>query len=298
MILTLENKKVKISNPSKIFWPEEKISKLDLINFYTEIAPFILPYLEGRPESLFRTPDGIKGLGFFQKDTSNLNLPDWIETKTVSKMENSLTKYLIINDLASLIYVVNLGCIEINPWASKGPDFEKPDYLILDLDPVESSFDNVIKTALIIKEILDDLNIEGYPKTSGKRGLHIYLPTGAKYDYAQIKTLAEIIANLAHRKAADFTSLERSPKKRKGKVYLDWLQNGLDKTTVAPYSVRPAIKATVSVPLDWEEIRSGLNPEDFNLKTVTARLKKKGDLFSSILYSTGFDLKKVLKKIS
>ncbi|SRR5258708_7926285 len=287
---------MKLTNLDKIFWPKEKYTKGDVLEYYQKIAPYILPYLKDRPESLNRYPSGIGGKNFFQKDVDHMP-PDWVKTKSIySESNNANINYLICNDAATLLYMANLGCIEINPWFSTIKHLDKPDYAVIDLDPEKISFDKVVEVALAVHKILDNLKIPNYCKTSGATGLHIYIPLGAKYTYDQAKDFSHLIAVLANRKLPQITSLERHPAKRQKKVYLDYLQNRKGQTLVAPYSLRPKPGATVATPLEWKEVKKGLSPQDFNIQNIFSRLKKKGDLFKPVL-GKGIDLQKTLKQI-
>jgi bifunctional non-homologous end joining protein LigD len=193
--------------------------------------------------------------------------------------------------------MANWGCIEMNPWHSKVRTPEKPDYCVIDLDPEDIPFQKVIETAQVVKKILDELEIESCCKTSGATGLHIYIPLGAKYTYEQSKQLAELIVQFVHEEIPAFTSLERSPKKRQKKVYLDFLQNRTIQTLAAPYSLRPKEGATVSTPLRWDELQKGLSPAQFTMMNIFERLEKEGDLFRPVL-GKGIDLNKALRKIT
>jgi len=290
------NPSFKISNPDKVYWPDDGYKKEDLINYYRNISKYILPYLKDRPESLLRHPDGIKGESFFQKDITQLNA-DWLNTKNIfSGSEDKRIKYLICNDEKTLIYMANLGCIEINPWFSRIENLDNPDYLVIDLDPLEIEFDKVVETAITVKEVFDEAGTDSYCKTSGATGLHIYVPLDAKYDYDTAVKFAHIIAKLVHSRLPQITSLERSPSKRPKKVYLDYLQNRKGQTLAAPYSVRPRPGAPVSTPLDWTEVKTGLNPVDYNIKTIFKRLERKGDIFKKVL-GKSIDIKKCLAKL-
>lgn len=295
--IEIDGKVLKITHLDKVFWPKEGYTKGDLINFYIKIAPYILPYLKNRPQSLNRFPNGIKGKSFYQKNMNGLP-PKWIKIIPVLSEEKSeKINYMVCNDLASLIFMINLGCIDINPWNSKDPTLDKPDYLLLDLDPEDIDFSYVLKTASVIKKICDKLSVSCYPKTSGATGVHIYIPLGAKYSYEQCRTFAQILANLAHQTAPDFTSVERSPSKRQKKVYIDYLQNAKGQTLAAPFCVRPKEKAPVSTPLLWEEIKKGeIKPTDFTFKNIFYRLEKIGDIFQPVL-GKGIDIEKALKMI-
>ncbi len=296
-VITLSGRKVKCTNLNKIYFPDEGYAKSDLINYYQNISPFILPYLKDRPQSLNRHPNGIKGLSFYQKDMDVSQIPTWIKTvKLFSKSNDDYIDYLICNDAATLVYMANLGCIEINPWHSTYLKPDEPDYMMLDLDPGEISFVEVVNTALVIKEICDEINISCYCKTSGATGLHIYIPLAAKYNYDDIKLFAEIMATIVHSRLPGTTSIERSTAKRKDKIYIDFLQNRKGQTIAAPYSVRPRPHATVSTPLLWKEVNHQLTPEIFTIRNTEARLSKTGDLWKPVLQK-GIVLTKVLKSI-
>lgn len=288
---------LKLTNLKKIYWPEEGYTKGDLINYYQGIGKYILPYLKDRPQSLNRYPNGITGKSFYQKDMDVEQIPGWVRTERVySKSNEDYIDYLICNDTATLVYMANLGCIELNPWHSTYQDQDNPTWLMLDLDPGDTPFKDVIDTALVIKEILDEIAVPGYCKTSGATGLHIYIPLAGKYDYDEAKTFAEIVAVIANNRIPDITSIERVVAKRNNKVYIDFLQNRKGQTIAAPYSVRPQKMATVSAPLKWEEVNDQLSPQMFTIKNFLLRLEKLGDLWQPVL-KKGIDLQKALKAI-
>jgi bifunctional non-homologous end joining protein LigD len=294
-ILKISGKELKLTNLKKIYWPDEGYTKGDLINYYQRISKFILPYLKDRPQSLNRFPNGINGKSFYQKDMDVEQIPDWVRTERVySKSNDDYIDYLICNDIATLIYMANLGCIELNPWHSTFMKQDYPTWLMLDLDPGNTPFKDVIDTALVIKEILDEIAVPGYCKTSGATGLHIYIPLAEKYDYDEAKTFAEIMAVIAHNRIPDITSIERVVAKRNNKVYIDFLQNRKGQTIAAPYSVRPQKMATVSAPLRWEEVNERLTPQMFTIMNAPERFEKTGDLWQPIL-KKGIDLRKKLK---
>ncbi|MCU7495071.1 MAG: DNA ligase D [Ignavibacteria bacterium] len=278
--ITVSKGKLTLTNLDKVYWPDEGYTKRDLIDYYRNVLEYILPYLKDRPHTLLRHPNGIEGESFFQKDMGS-NVPGWIKTvKIPSESTKKEVEYLVCTNEASLLYMVNLGCIEINPWFSRVRKLDKPDYMVIDLDPLEVSFDNVVETALAVREVIvDEAKAKCFCKTSGATGLHIYVPLNSKYNFEISKEFAHLIARVVHEKLPDTTSLERSPEKRKGKVYLDYLQNKTGATVAAPYSIRPRPGAPVSTPLDWEEVRRGLDPMEFTLKTVRKRLNKLGDIF-------------------
>lgn len=288
--------KLKLSHLDKIFWPEAGLSKGDLVEYYRAVTSYILPYLKDRPESLLRHPNGYKGKSFFQKDVGDIR-PKWVRTVPVySESNQKEINYLVCDDEETLIYMVQLGCIEVNPWNSRVSALEKPDWVVMDLDPEDIPFSEVIKTAKAVRGVCEELNIPSYPKTSGKTGFHIYIPMGAKYTYGQAKNFAEIIANLVHNRLPEKTSLVRSPSKRQGKVYIDYLQNRKGQTLAAPYSARPTKYASVATPLDWSEVTDKLDPNIFTIKNTLNRLEQIGDIWKPVL-GEGIDLSKVLKNI-
>ncbi|MGV3459160.1 MAG: DNA ligase D [Flavobacterium sp.] len=289
--------KVEITNPDKIFWPDEGYTKGDVINYYDMMAQYLLPYITERPQSMRRTPNGIQGEGFFQKDM-NGKAPKWAKTRKIrSKSTSESIEYLICNDKETLLYMANLGCIEINPWSSRLGSINNPDYIIFDLDPNEIGIKELVTVARKVKEILDSLGITGYLKTSGGKGLHIFIPVLPKYTYDQTRDFSHIISQFVLSALPDITSLERMPNKRKGKVYLDFLQNGKGKTMSCAYSLRPREGATASTPLLWEELDNPkFNLKDYNIKTLPERVKKLGDLWHDF-FDNAVDLGKVLEKL-
>lgn len=294
--LGFDTDKVEISNPDKIFWPKEGYTKGDVIAYYDEMADYILPYVIDRPQSMRRTPDGITKEGFFQKDVAG-KVPDWTKTKKIKSSSTGETiEYLLCQDKDTLIYMANLGCIEINPWSSRVGSINNPDYIIFDLDPNEASIKDLVATAKKVKEILDSLNIKGYLKTSGGKGLHVFIPIQPKYTYDQSRDFSHIISQAVNAALPKITSLERSPAKRKGKVYLDFLQNGKGKTMACAYSLRPRDGATASTPLEWGELTNDFNLKDYNIKTLPERVKEKGDLWKDF-FKDAVNLKEMLDKL-
>ncbi|QRY59900.1 DNA ligase D [Sphingobacterium siyangense] len=288
---------LKFTNLDKLFWPDEKITKRDLINYYEQAAPFILPYLKDRPQSMNRYPNGIKEEGFYFKDVTD-TAPEWAETYLYqSEADGRDRHYLVGKDEATLLYMANLGCIEMNPWSSTVGKPDNPTFCIIDLDPDKNTFDQVIETAQLTKQLLDDMAVPSYCKTSGSTGLHIYIPLGNKYNYDQSKEFAHIIVTLIHAELPDYTSLERTVRARKGKMYLDFLQNRPHATIAAAYSVRPKPGATVSMPLHWDEVKKGLKISDFTLFNAIERMHELGDIFKPVL-GKGIDLKKVIDTLS
>lgn len=292
-----DTEKVEITNMDKIFWPKEKITKGDVIDYYDEMAQYVLPFVIDRPQSLRRNPDGIKNEGFFQKDMDG-KAPKWAKTRKIkSSSKGESIEYLLCQDKETLLYMANLGCIEINPWSSRVGSINNPDYIIFDLDPNEATIKDLVTTAKKVKEILDSIGIKGYLKTSGGKGLHVFIPVKPKYTYNQTRDFSHIISQHVHNALPDITSLERSPSKRKGKVYLDFLQNGKGKTMACAYSLRPRVGATASTPLEWEELNSKFSVKDYNIKSLPKRVKEKGDLWSDF-FDNAIDLNEILDKLS
>lgn len=290
-------KQIKVTNLNKVYWPKEGITKGELIAYYQRIAPYILPYLKDRPLSLNRHPNGIDAQSFYQKDMDVEQLPSWAKTAEIYSKSNEATiDYLICNDEATLIYMANLGCIEINPWHSRYKKEDYPDYLMMDLDPGKIDFKHVVDTALVIKQICDELAIPCFCKTSGATGLHIFIPLAAKYTYDEVKTFAELLATFTHERLPKTTSIERTVSKRTNKIYVDFLQNRKGQTIASAYSARPKPGATVSAPLKWEEVNHQLSPKMFTIYNIEERLKKVGDLWEGVL-GKGISLETVLKKI-
>jgi bifunctional non-homologous end joining protein LigD len=288
---------LRFTNLSKIFWPKEKITKRDLINYYYQVAPYMLPYMKDRPQTLNRHPHGIVGQSFYQKNVKG-KVPDWIETfPYYSESDDEEKEFLVCTNEASLLYIASLGCIEMNPWSSRTQSPDSPDWCIIDLDPDKNTFEQVIKAAQVTKEILDALDVPAQCKTSGSTGLHIYIPLGAKYSYHDSKEFGRRIVKLVHKEIPSFTSIERKTADREGKMYLDFLQNRPQATLAAPYSVRPKPFAPVSMPLHWEEVKKGLKIKDHNLRNAIPRLKETGDIFKGVL-DKGIDMNKAIKKMN
>ncbi|MEO6732538.1 MAG: DNA ligase D [Ferruginibacter sp.] len=286
---------LKFTNLSKVYWPKDSITKRDMLNYYYLVAPYILPYLKDRPQSLNRHPNGITGMSFYQKDVTG-KAPDWIQTFPYTT-EGVNKNFMVCKEEADILYMASLGCIELNPWSSRTTHPDNPDWCVMDLDPDKANtFDQVIETALVMKQILDAANIPAYCKTSGSTGIHIYIPLGAKYTYEDSKEFGRIIARLTHEQLPGITSIERLTSKRKGKLYIDFLQNRPQATLATAYSLRPKPKATVSMPLYWEEVKKGLQMADFTIKNSIQRIRDVGDIFLPVL-GKGIDMKKSLNNL-
>ncbi|MEO5601998.1 MAG: non-homologous end-joining DNA ligase [Cyclobacteriaceae bacterium] len=294
--LTVNGHLLNLTNQEKIYWPDEKITKGDIIKYYNMVSPYILPYLKNRPQSLKRNPNGITDNGFFHKDAGR-DAPPWVDTISLrAESANKNIEYILCNKKATLLYLNNLGCIELNPWHSKVSSLDFPDYMVMDLDPSENnSFEQIIDTAIVVKEILDKAGAKAYCKTSGATGLHIYVPLKARYTYDDIRAFSEIIAMKTNEILPQITTVERALNKRDGRIYLDYLQNKKGQTLASVYSVRPKPGATVSTPLLWQEVKSGLHPSQFTIHNLEKRLRK-GDLFNGVLKES-INLKKCLKNL-
>jgi bifunctional non-homologous end joining protein LigD len=294
-MLTFGKIQLKATHLDKVFWKDEGITKGELIRYYKDMAEWIMPYLKDKPISMRRQPNGIADEGFFQKDVDVSHLPSFITTKPVySESNDKHINYIIGKDEATLLYMVNLGCIEINPWLSSYKKPENPDYVVIDLDPHDVPFTQAVEAALKTKEIFDRMKLDVFIKTSGSKGLHIYCYLGAKYDYDFTKMFAEYVANLIHRELPDTTSVERNPAKRKNRIYIDFLQNRRGQTIACPYSVRPKPGATVSAPLHWNEVNDDLKLSNFTIYNMRERVKKIEDPWKDLAKNKN-DLKKALE---
>lgn len=281
LLVQIDDRELAITNPGKVLWPGEGYTKADLIKYYAQVAPYLLPYLYQRPLTVVRYPDGITGHSFYQKNLPS-HAPPWIPTATVTGKHGTI-RYPLCHDRATLVWLANQAAIELHPWHSQLGSPDHPDWVVIDLDPnAGATYEMVIEVAMAIKALLDRLELTGYPKTSGVSGLHIYIPLEQRYSYHQAASFAEqigkIIAGLLPRVATN----ERWIKDRGPRVYIDHLQNLPGKTIVAPYSLRPQPGAPVSMPLRWEEVTTA-RPQDFTLTTALSRLAKTGDLFRPVL---------------
>lgn len=293
--VTVNKVTLELTHLDKLYWPEEKITKGQVIEYYNAVHPYIQPYLRNRPQSLRRTPNGIKDEGFFQKDALNI-APGWAELVTLySDTAEKDIHYLLCNNKATLLFLANLGCIELNPWNSRVESLEYPDYLVMDIDPGdENNFNQVVEICLVIKDLLDRLGLPACCKTSGASGMHVYLPLARKYTYEECREFAGLLAQLTVQQVPAIATTERSLSKRApDKIYIDYLQNKKGQTLAAVYSLRPRKGATVSAPLEWKEVKKGLSPAQFTIKNMVKRLQQKGDLFGAVL-GKGANLKKAL----
>ena len=291
-------KTIAFSNLKKVFWPTEGYTKGDLIDYYRAIAPWILPYLKNRPVVLTRYPDGIEGKSFYQKDAPEF-APDWIRTTSIWSNDTQRDiRYFVCDDEESLLYVANLGAIPLHIWASRVGSLEQPDYCVIDLDPKEAPFSDVIRTAQVLHRICEAIELPTYIKTTGKTGLHIMVPLGRQMTYAQSRTLGELLARVVLRELGDIGTITRHVTKRGDKVYLDYLQNRYGQLIVAPFIVRPLPGATVSMPLLWDEVDSTLDPRAFTIRTALDRLARLGSDPLLPVLAEAPDLGRVLANLS
>lgn len=280
MVITVNGRELRLTNLEKEFWPEEGYVKLDLLNYYARVSPYILPHLQDRPLVMRRFPDGIKGKSFYQKECPFP--PSWMRTVAIGPKV-----YCLVDDVPSLLWVVNQGAIEFHPWLSRVGELDRPDYLVLDLDAGAGvPFSQVARVALAAQEVLSGIGLRGYPKTSGVGGIHVYVPVLRRYSYEQLRWAGSILSRAIVGLCPEDATVERSLDKRGRKVYVDYLQNARGKTVASVYSVRPVRGAPVSTPVTWEELRAGFSPASFTMKSIFSRLDRAGDLFRPVLEDT------------
>jgi bifunctional non-homologous end joining protein LigD len=269
--------KLQLSNLGKVFWPADGYTKGDLLAYYERIWPCLQPYLRDRPVVLTRYPDGIEGKNFFQKNAPDF-IPDWVLTHRIED-----TDYFVCNDLDTLLYVINSGCIPLHVWSARRSSVERPDWAIIDLDPKGAPFAHVAALAKELHRLLEPLGVTHFLKTSGQDGLHVLVPLGATLTHDEAKTLAEVLARLLTAERPDIATVARPLGDRGGKVYVDFLQNGFGKTIAGPFSVRPRPGAPVSTPLEWRELTRRLDPSRFTIETVPKRFEKRADPMREVL---------------
>ncbi|KPJ81514.1 MAG: DNA ligase [Gemmatimonas sp. SG8_23] len=271
-----EPRVVPFTNLDKVFWPHEGYTKGDLIEYHRRIAPWMLPYLHDRPLVMTRYPDGVDGKSFFQKDAPPY-APDWLRTVTVwSEGSERELSYFVAEDVESLLYVINLGTIPLHIWSSRIASLASPDWCILDLDPKEAPFTDVVKVALTIRDLCEEIDLPAFPKTSGSSGIHVLIPLGGRLTYEQSRTLGQLLGRVIVAERPDVATLTRNPERREGKVYVDFVQNGHGRLLVAPFSVRPKAAAPVSTPLSWEEVTENLQIEQHTIANVPERMERLG----------------------
>jgi bifunctional non-homologous end joining protein LigD len=282
--VSVEGGTVKLTNLQKIFWPKLRLTKHDLLQYYADVSLWLLPHLKNRAMVMKRYPNGINGPFFFMKRTPSPR-PSFIATCPIEHASGNVIDFPVIQHLASLLWLVNLGCIDLNPWYARCDDVHRPDYLHFDVDPVEGTpFRRVLETALLVRDALAALEIISYPKTTGSRGIHVYVPIVRGPDQKQVWSFATKFAKeLAARNPKIVTAEYRVAKRPRGRVLVDYNQNAWNRTLASVYSVRPKPKATVSTPVSWQEVERGVRIEDFTMMNVPQRLKRLGDLWEPLL---------------
>jgi bifunctional non-homologous end joining protein LigD len=288
VILTLGGKEVRLTNLRKIFWPELELTKGDLLQYYADVSRVLLPHVRGRAMVMKRYPHGAAGDFFFMKRAPSPR-PAWIETCSIEHDSGNIIDFPIVQDLAALMWVINLGCIDLNQWYARCDDVDRPDYLHFDLDPgAGATFDKVLETALIVRDALDSLKMPSLVKTTGSKGLHVYVPIVRGPVQKKVWTFTKALAQeLASRHPALITAEYRVANRPRGRVLVDYNQNAWGRTLASIYSVRPRPEATVSTPVTWKEIERGIRIEDFTMRNVPARVAKVGDLWKPLLQARG-----------
>jgi bifunctional non-homologous end joining protein LigD len=275
---------VQLTNLDKVFWPELGLTKRDLLQYYADVSAVLLPHLEERAMVMKRYPNGIHGKWFFMKRTPSPR-PDWLETCEIMHKSKGLIAFPVVRDLASLLWVVNLGCIDLNPWYARCDDVDRPDYLHFDLDPVEGAgFDQVLKTAVVVRDALKQLGMSPLAKTSGSKGMHIYVGIARGPVQKEVWEFAKALAKGLEQLRPELITAEyRVAKRPRGRVLVDYNQNAWGHTLASVYSVRPTVQATVSTPVTWEEVEAGFDITDFTMANVPDRIRKLGDLWQPLL---------------
>jgi bifunctional non-homologous end joining protein LigD len=269
------------SNLEKVFWPESGITKGDLLAYFEAVAPAILPAVKDRPVTVKRYPDGIGGFSFYQKDAPKY-APDWVKTATYpAESAKRDVRYILCNSRKTLLWLANQASIELHPWLSRVDRIERPDFLVLDVDPPENDFERAVKVALAVKEVLDEMGLRSVAKTSGAKGVHIYVPLQRRYPYSRVRRAAEEVAARAEELVPDLATTAFQIAKRGGRVYLDAGRVAPGAHVVAPYSPRARPAASVSFPVEWNEIER-IRPEDFTIKTVPGIMERQGDRWRSL----------------
>jgi bifunctional non-homologous end joining protein LigD len=279
---------VRLTNLQKLFWPHLRITKRQLIQYYIDVAPFLLPHLKDRAMVMKRYPNGASGEFFFMKRTPKPR-PAWLEICNIEHSSGNVIDFPMIQDLASLMWVINLGCIDLNQWYARCDDVDRPDYLHFDLDPVPgATFETVIEAALLVREALDSIKLPNYAKTTGSKGIHIYVPIQRGPTQKQVWSFAkELALAVASHSPKLLTAIYQVSKRPKGRVLVDYNQNAWGRTLASIYSIRPHPRATVSTPVKWKELERGVAIEDFRIDNVPARVRRLGDLWKPLLDKKG-----------
>ena len=279
LMLEVEGQAVSLTSLERVYWPDEKITKFDLLCYYLKVGPHIMPFLKNRPAILQRWPRGVNAPMFFQQDLTSA--PGFVKTVHLTNQEGRELDYAVYTTTASLLHFVNLGTIEQHPWHSTTPNLDKPDWLAIDLDPKKAPWENVLQVALITKAVCDEVGLAAFPKTSGSSGIHIYLPLKPTNEYERVAEFSRLLASEVAGRAPKIATVERTiAKRKKEQVYVDWMQNARGKSLAAIFTARAKPKATVSMPLTWKQIEQGVKISDFTIKNVPALLKKNGAAWS------------------
>jgi bifunctional non-homologous end joining protein LigD len=273
LVLKIGREQVSVTSLDRIYWPDEKLTKFDLLSYYLKVADYIMPFLQDRPAILQRYPRGIKAPMFFQQDLDSA--PEYIKTARLINQEGRELDYGVYSTVGSLVHFVTLGSIEQHPWHSTTRHLDKPDWIAIDLDPKRAPWENVLQVAFVVKEVADEIGLEVFPKTSGSSGIHLYVPLKPKNEYEQVAEFARLFASEVARRAPQIATVERTIAKRKStQVYVDWMQNARGKSLASVFTARAKPKATVSMPLTWKQISKGVKIEDFTITNVPELLKK------------------------
>jgi len=288
VVVKAEGREVRLTNVNKLFWPELGITKGDLLQYYADVSRWLIPHLTDRAMVMKRYPHGAAGEFFFMKRAPSPR-PEWIELCSIEHGSGNVIDFPIVQDLPALLWVINLGCIDLNQWYARCDDVDRPDYLHFDLDPVPGAdFGRVLETALLVRESLDSLGMGNYAKTTGSKGVHVYVPIVRGPTQKQVWTFAKEFARQMEARKPDLVTAEYKVAKRpKGRVLVDYNQNAWGRTLASIYSVRPKPRAPVSTPVTWKELERGVAIEDFRMDNVPARLRKLGDLWEPLLAKTG-----------
>ncbi len=284
LLLKVGREQVSVTSLDRVYWPDEKLTKFDLLSYYLKVADYIMPFLQDRPAILQRYPRGINAPMFFQQDLDSA--PEFIKTARLTNQEGRDLDYGVYSTVGSLLHFVNLGTIEQHPWHSPLKHLDKPDWIAIDLDPKRAPWENVLQVALVVKEVADEVGLKAFPKTSGSSGIHIYVPLKATNEYDKVAEYARLFASEVARRAPQIATVERTIAKRKStQVYVDWMQNARGKSLASTFTARAKPKAPVSMPLTWKQIEKGVKITDFTITNVSALLKKKGDPWADFLKS-------------
>src|SRR5918996_2537527 len=276
LIVKVGREQVSVTSLDRIYWPDEKLTKFDLLCFYLKVADYIMPYLKDRPAILQRYPRGIKAPMFFQQDLESA--PEFIKTARLTNQEGRQLDYGVYSTIGSMLHFVNLGNIEQHPWHSTTKHLDKPDWIAIDLDPKSAPWENVLQVALVVKEVADEIGLEVFPKTSGSSGMHIYVALKPTNDYEQVAEFAKLFAGEVARRAPKIATVERTiAKRRSTQVYVDWMQNARGKSLASVFTARAKPKASVSMPFTWKQVSQGVKITDFTITNVPELLQKKGD---------------------